>query len=148
MWLASCSLEHVEWATVSGYSLGRNNPMHQYMLKANWVENSFAEKNLWILVDNKLAMSSSVPLWQRMLTASWAALRPSLAGQGCDPSSFSRPCILFCSPYSSQNKKNIDKLRRLGDGHQDGQGWSSCPLSRDWGTGACSACGRHSCRSP
>ncbi|KAK4810619.1 hypothetical protein QYF61_007356 [Mycteria americana] len=37
--------------------LGRNNPIHQYMLGINWLENSFAEKDLGILADTKLNMS-------------------------------------------------------------------------------------------
>jgi len=37
--------------------LGRNNLMHQYTLQANWLESSFAEKDLGVLVDKKLTMS-------------------------------------------------------------------------------------------
>lgn len=28
--------------------MGRNSPMHQYMLGANWLESTFAEKDLQI----------------------------------------------------------------------------------------------------
>lgn len=31
---------------------GRNNPMHQYRLGDDWLESSFAEENLGVLVDN------------------------------------------------------------------------------------------------
>lgn len=34
--------------------LGRNNPMYQYTLGANWLESSFAEKDLGLPVDDKL----------------------------------------------------------------------------------------------
>ncbi|PKU46434.1 hypothetical protein llap_3283 [Limosa lapponica baueri] len=37
--------------------LGMNNPMHQYMLGANQLETSSAEKDLGILLDTKLTMS-------------------------------------------------------------------------------------------
>ena len=37
--------------------LGRNSPMHQYTLGANWLEGSLAEKDLTILVVNKLTTS-------------------------------------------------------------------------------------------
>lgn len=46
--------------------LDRNNPVHRTMLGAVWLESSFAERVLQILVDNKLSMKNSeVPLWQR-----------------------------------------------------------------------------------
>ena len=37
--------------------LGRNNPMHQYMLGATQLESRLAEKRLGFLVDTKLKMS-------------------------------------------------------------------------------------------
>ena len=37
--------------------LGRNNPMHQYTLGANWLEGTFAEKDLRIPVSSKLTTS-------------------------------------------------------------------------------------------
>lgn len=37
--------------------LGRNNPMHQKRLRPDWLERSFTEKDLRVLVGNKLNMN-------------------------------------------------------------------------------------------
>ncbi|KAK4828615.1 hypothetical protein QYF61_000067 [Mycteria americana] len=42
--------------------LGRNNPMHRYMLGTDWLESSLAEKGLRVLVDTKLNMSHQCAL--------------------------------------------------------------------------------------
>ena len=53
--------------------LGRNNRMHQYRSGDDLLERSSAEKDLWVLVDNRLVMS--VPLWPRRPVVSWGALK-------------------------------------------------------------------------
>ncbi|PKU47446.1 rna-directed dna polymerase from mobile element jockey-like [Limosa lapponica baueri] len=56
--------------------LGRNNPKHQYRLGADQLESSSEEKDLGVLVDNRMTMSQQgVPLWPRRLVASWNASR-------------------------------------------------------------------------
>jgi len=34
--------------------LGKNNPIHQYMLRTGWLESGLAEKGLGVLVDTRL----------------------------------------------------------------------------------------------
>ena len=49
--------------------------------KNNWLEMSFADMNLRVLVDSKQSMNHKVPVQQRRLIASWTALgRSSPAG--------------------------------------------------------------------
>ena len=47
-------------------SLGRNNHMHQYRLGADLLERSSTEKDLGVLVKNRLAMSQQCALAAKM----------------------------------------------------------------------------------
>lgn len=47
----------------------KNKPMHHQRLGSYWLESSFAEKNLGVLVNTKLTTSQQrTPLWQRQPT--------------------------------------------------------------------------------
>ena len=63
--------------------LGRGNPRYLYKLGEDLLESSPAEKDLGVLVDEKLDMSSSVRLQPGRPTVFWAALKKGwLAGRG------------------------------------------------------------------
>lgn len=56
--------------------LGKSNCMHQYRLGAELLEKSFAEKELGVLVDNRLAVSQHcVPLELRRTVVLWGTLK-------------------------------------------------------------------------
>jgi len=42
--------------------VGRNNPKHQYMLRANRLETSFEKKDLGVLLESKLTTSQQCTL--------------------------------------------------------------------------------------
>uniref|UniRef100_A0A8B9ZSV0 Reverse transcriptase domain-containing protein n=1 Tax=Anas zonorhyncha TaxID=75864 RepID=A0A8B9ZSV0_9AVES len=63
--------------------LGRNNPNYQYRLGHNLLERSSEEKDLGVLVNDRLTMSQHCALVARGLTGSWRALKGAWpAGQG------------------------------------------------------------------
>ena len=65
------------------FHLGSNNPVKQPGLRTDRSGGSFAEKELGVLVADRLNVSSSAPLQQCRPTAYWAKLeRVSPAGRG------------------------------------------------------------------
>ena len=99
--------------------LGRNNPMHQHMLGANFLETSSADRDLGVLEDSKLTMSQQHAHVAKAANAFWAMLGRVLPSR-------SREVILpFCSalvrPYleyhvqfwAPQYKRDMDILERI-----------------------------------
>jgi len=59
--------------------LRRNSPMHQYVLKTDWVKSYFVEKNLWVLVDSKLTMSQQCALVAKRANCILGCIKKSFA---------------------------------------------------------------------
>ncbi|KAJ7427590.1 hypothetical protein WISP_05740 [Willisornis vidua] len=52
----------------------KHNPMYQYRLGADLLQSSLVEKDLWVLVDNKLSISQQCALVTNKALVSWSAL--------------------------------------------------------------------------
>lgn len=60
--LGPCKPHEVQQGQVKGPALGQSNPCYQYRLEDKWIENSPAEKDLWILEDEYLDRSEQCAL--------------------------------------------------------------------------------------
>ena len=59
--------------------LGRNNPMYQYRLGADLLESSSAERDLDVLVDDRLTMSQQCALVARKTSGILGCIKKSVA---------------------------------------------------------------------
>jgi len=61
--------------------VGRNNPIHQYRLGANLLESSSVERDLGVLVDDRLTMSQQCALAAKNAKGILGCMRRSVASR-------------------------------------------------------------------
>ncbi|GAB0206646.1 mitochondrial enolase superfamily member 1 [Grus japonensis] len=95
--------------------LGKNNPKHQYRLGVDPLGSSTAEKDLGVLVDNKLSISQQCALMAKAANGTWGPLRaewPAGRGRFSLPlySALVRPHLEFCVQFWAPQFKRVREL--------------------------------------
>ncbi|GAB0183304.1 hypothetical protein GRJ2_000795700 [Grus japonensis] len=99
--------------------LGRNNPRHQYRLEVNLLRSSSVEKDLEVLVDNKLSMSQQCALVAKKANGILGGIKKSVASRSREvilllSSALVRPHLKFCVQFQApQFKIDRELLERV-----------------------------------
>ena len=115
--------------------MGRGNPKHKYRLGEEWIESSPVEKDLGVLVDEKLDMTQQCALTAQKANHVLGCIKRSVASrarEGILPlySTLMRPPpAVLCPALGPPNmRRTLTCSSRSRGGHKDDQGAGAPPL--------------------
>ncbi|GAB0178612.1 hypothetical protein GRJ2_000326500 [Grus japonensis] len=101
--------------------LGRNNPRHQYRLGVDLLGNSAVEKDLVVLVDNKLSVSQQRALMAKKANGVLGCIKKSMASRSREVilpfySALVRPhleyCVQFWAPQFKTDRELLETVQQ------------------------------------
>jgi len=109
--------------------LGRNNPMHQNRVEANLLESRSVERDLGVLVYDRLTMSQQCALAAKKANGILGCITRSVASRSREVllplySALGRShleyCIQFWAPHFKKNEKLLERVQQRGYEHCEG----------------------------